>query len=454
MKLPIPIAALAVIAAAPALADAAVAVDPSRTTGRRSLVAPAVVGRAKRAIRAVAVHHRKIQQRQRRRRGQAADGLPDDFDMDDLQGLLDEFGGLGGDGDGDGDGDSDFDLDSLLDELSQMGGDVGDLGDDVDLESLLDEFGNMGGGDVDDANITAIFDEIFGDMGDIMGGDVGDGSGLDEELDLGALFGDGDGSSGGGMDMDLSGFGGIICSFMAMMNNDPAMKETGTTCDCAADSDLVLTCTSSEEVCDIPPPGGEGGDNFVEFCVQDSEVVVTIPLDMSGEDEEYTASTSVCSNYTAPALMADKRFCFDADITLPSMEEMVAMGTTSEAETEPNLAEMISCTASIDGEECETCSICDEGMGLELDCPGLGLLSESCTDVMIPGDSTSTTGGGDNEAASPVGALPIGGETAVVRFAKAQDMDSSTAPATSSNIQLGAVAGVSASVLAIAALTG
>mmetsp|Transcript_39339 Transcript_39339/g.80660 ORF Transcript_39339/g.80660 Transcript_39339/m.80660 type:complete len:447 (+) Transcript_39339:190-1530(+) len=437
----LPATALAAAVASPLAAGA------GHNTVRSPPTASNVASTARNAIRrtltAARIYHRRQQQRKQQRKQRLQllhralqidpSQIPDDFSMEDLQSMIDQAG-VG-----------DVDLGSLQDMLDSMGeggdmGDIGDMGDLMgdmdlgdmgdmgDLESLLDEFGDMGGGD----------------------GDV-DGDGDGNLFDFDSLFG-GDGGDGSG-GMDLTGLGGLICGFMSMVNDDPEMKDLGATCDCAADDDLVISCTVPGIVCDTPPDGEE------EYCVENSSTVVTIPLDMSGADggEEgvINASADSCGTYTGPALVAGKEFCFTADISMDLDDMMTSTEEEGGTTTEPDLSEMVQCKASLGDQTCD-CVICDGGLGLKLDCPDVGLVSE-CTDIM---DSAATGGGGGEggTGAAPImDGLPVSAQTAVVRFAKAQDEDSSPATRTiaAATGQVGAVVTAGTTlVVAIAAFTG
>ena len=335
----------------------------------------------------------------------------------DFEALAAQFGidldSMGGDMTGDGDmsdmmGDfdmGDFDLDSLL-------------GDDFSLEDLMGGGDGMGGGDDMDKDL----DDLMGDTDMNMD-------------DLDALFG---GLFGDGEDGDpASGIGSFICGFMGMIE-----EEAGQTCDCDASSgDLVLKCSSTEEICDLPPEGTMQMDGIqgMEFCVSSFDSTVIIPLDFmdgifdedgnmvegGGTTDEDTPEASVesCAVYSAPAFVKGKEFCFKATIDL-DMDEMMGDTTTTmgdETAAMGNLSELIECEASIDGQDCESCSICDDGLGIDLNCPGPGLFSEGCTDVMSAGD------GAEGEGTSPTDGLPTTGTgTSIVRFAQATD-DSSPA---------------------------
>lgn len=409
MKLHLPATALAVanavaVAAPLAAAAAAVGTQSSSTGPSAPLTATAATSAAQNAIRrsltAARIYHRRQLQQQQIDPSQ----LPADFSMEDLQAMLDQAG-------------ANVDLGDL---------DLGDMGDmDVgDLESLLgdmDATGGDGGGDFLDGDFL---DSLFG----------GGGSG------------GGDGAGG----MDLSSLGGLICGFMSMVNDDPEMKDLGATCDCAADQDLIMSCTVPGTVCDTPPDGQDE-----EFCVENSSTVVTIPLDMSGADggEEdggaiINASAESCGTYTAPALVAGKEFCFTASIAM-DLETM--MSSTGEGGAEPDMSEMVECEATLGGKTCE-CVICDGGMGLKLDCPDVGLVSE-CTDLT---DSAAGGEGGGGAAANPMmDGLPVGSQTSVVRFAQAQDEDSSPAATAATNQMIGAAATAGTTlVVAIATFTG
>jgi len=330
----------------------------------------------------------------------------DDFEIPD---------GVGSGGDGDMMGDfGDFDLDALL-------------GGDFSVEDL------MAGGDGAD---------IDKELEDLMGGDMD----MDDLDDLfGGLFGD------GGDGDPAAGIGSLICSFMDMVDMEDM---AGQTCDCDASSgDLVLMCGTTEEICDSPPEGAvpDGIDQGVEFCVSSATSTVIIPLDfadsMFDEDGNIVqgdeaapdaatpeASVESCAIYSAPAYVANKEFCFKAAINLEldeMMGESTAMGDgTSDPATMENLSELIECEASINGDLCKSCSICDNGLGIELDCPGPGLFSESCTDVMV------SENGSGSDASSPADTgLPT--STSIVRFAQAT-ADSS--PATDIDGKIGAIA--------------
>jgi hypothetical protein len=319
------------------------------------------------------------------------------IDLDDMP------TGDGSDGDmGDMMGDmdlGDFDLDSLL-------------GGDFSFEDLMGGGDDMGGDDMDK------------DLEDLMGDTDFDMDGL-EDL-FGGLFGDGEDGD------PASGIGSFICGFMGMVE-----EVAGQTCECDASSgDLVLTCSMTEEICDTPTEGGvmqmDGVAEGVEFCVSNVDSKIVIPLDLFGNmfdedgnliegggtaDEDIPEATvDTCATYSAPAFVAGKEFCFKITMDL-DMGEMMGDGT-SDADAMENLSEIVQCEASIDGKNCQSCSICDNGLGIELNCPGL--FSVSCTDVM--------GAGGDGDEASPTDGLPTG--TTIIRFAQATG-DSS--PATNSN---------------------
>ena len=359
---------------------------------------------------------------------------------------------------------SDMDLSAIEDMLESMGITVPeDANGNPDFEALAAQFGidldSMGGdmtGDGDMSDMMGDFDmgdfdldSLLGDdfsLEDLMGGDDGMGGGDDMDKDLDDLMGDTDmnmedldalfgGLFGDGEDGDpASGIGAFICGIMGMIE-----EEAGQTCDCDASSgDLVLNCSSTEEICDLPPEGTMQMDG-VEFCVSSLTSTVIIPLDfmdgMFDEDGNMVegggaadadipeASVESCAVYSAPAFVDGKEFCFKATIDL-DMDEM--MGDTSatmgdETAAVENLSELIECEASIDGQDCESCSICDDGLGIALNCPGPGLFSEGCTDVM------SAVEGTEGEGASPTDGLPTTGtSTSIVRFAQAAD-DSSPA---------------------------
>ena len=360
---------------------------------------------------------------------------------------------------------SDMDLSAIEDMLESMGITVPeDENGNPDFEALAAQFGidldNTGDGDMmgdgDMSDMMGDFDmgdfdldALLGDdfsLEDLMGGDDGMGGGgdMDKDLedldmnmdDLDALFG---GLFGDGEDGDpASGIGSFICGFIGMIE-----EEAGQTCDCdASSSDLVLNCSSTEEICDLPPEGTMQMDGIapgVEFCVSSVTSTVIIPLDFmdgmfdedgnvvegggTADEEIPEASVESCAVYSAPAFVDGKEFCFKATIDLDMDEMMGDTSTTMGDETAAmeNLSELIECEASIDGQDCESCSICDDGLGIALNCPGLGLFSEGCTDVMSTGDGT------EGEGASPTDGLPTTGTGAsIVRFAQATD-DSSPA---------------------------
>lgn len=403
---------------------------------KSSSITASAVSRARRSVqlaltirRASSAHTSNRRNRRRaevvRRTGDAGSGgMTDPFDLEDALASL----GIT-DIPRDEDGNIDFDkLDALL-----LGGGEGSG---FSLEDLLGGGGMGIGGDGDDMDKD--LEDLMGDlMGDIdMDMDMGD---LDDLF--GGLFGD-----GGGDGDPASGIGSFVCGIFDMMDEDMAAT-AGMTCDCdAPGGDLVLECRTTEEICDVPPDGDGTGTTLpmegvaqegVEFCVSSATSTIVIPLgdfmdsmlDQSGNgvaDEDIPeASVESCAVYSAPAYIADKTFCFRATIDLDMdemMPSMVGDGTSDPAAAMENLSELIECEASINEVECKSCRICDNGLGIELDCPGL--FSESCTDLM-GGQGEFESG----DAAFPTEGLPT--STSIVRFAQATD-DSS--PASSNKI--------------------
>ena len=388
-----------------------------------SLTASAVL-RARRSVQLALTIKRASSAHTSNRRNRRRE-LEDPFDLEDALASL----GIT-DIPRDEDGNIDFDkLDALL-----LGGGEGSG---FSLEDLMGDGGIGGDGDDMDKELEDLMGDLMGDMDMDIDMDM---DGLDNLF--GGLFGDGaeDGNPAS------SGIGSFVCGIFDMMDEDMATT-AGMTCDCdAPDSgDLVLECRTTEEICDVPPDAEGTGTTLpmdgvaqegVEFCVSSATSTIVIPLgdfmdsilnEGGGEvaDEDIPeASVESCAVYSAPAYIADKTFCFKATIDLDMdemMPSMVGDGTSDPAAAMENLSELIECEAFINEVECKSCRICDNGLGIELDCPGL--FSESCTDLM---GAVGTEGG---DAALPTDGLPT--STSIVRFAQATD-DSS--PASSNKI--------------------
>lgn len=227
--------------------------------------------------------------------------------------------------------------------------------------------------------------------------------------------------------MDDIDIAAIMCQFLPMVTEDPAfadaMEQTGMNCEeygCSEDNKfLIMKCSMPDETCETANDG-------VEYCVKDTTIDFQMELDFEGESD---IITNQCSVYTKPANLANlNKGCFNMKATIDfgsiietAMDDAMSGGATMSEEEATKMAmeafDISECSANFeDGTTCD-CSICDEGLGFELNCKKNGMtsfLSEQCTDFDTSAVSSvgSMGGGGGGSSAPGVSIVPLSAATA------------------------------------------
>jgi len=172
--------------------------------------------------------------------------------------------------------------------------------------------------------------------------------------------------------------GPLVCPLLdeSMKSDIENLENEGIKCKVGCNENLSMDCDIPEESC----------DEMNEFCSSDTSFSMNVPLDVSDADDMVMAiELRMCSTYTKiPDDLDDllnKRACFSLDMEVNILE--ILMGEVSD--NPEDIVSITGCAATI-GEGVCTCKICDEGIGINLSCPG-GLVSEECTDI----DTTTAT---------------------------------------------------------------
>jgi len=166
--------------------------------------------------------------------------------------------------------------------------------------------------------------------------------------------------------------------------------------DCnVAEENIVTTCKfTGQQVC----------DDQGEFCIDDMVVTAIVPFDFSD------ISGKICMTYTTvPADLLElqgKEGCISMTIEM-DLAATLALAFDADADPEDfsDAMEINKCGFTLGDEVCE-CSVCDNGLGGDLSCPDIGIISEDCA-AFIDGIT-------DLDSASEIGDVT----SSVVRFTR------------------------------------
>jgi len=178
--------------------------------------------------------------------------------------------------------------------------------------------------------------------------------------------------------------------------DDLFMCEIG--CD-QTQENIVMTCEGAEEICE------ETG----EFCVKDIRITTIMSLDFeSATVENCMTYTNVPTNSEFTELNG-KEACISIDANI----DAAAVFSGIDAEEDIDITE---CDFTLDGDICQ-CDVCDNGIGVYVGCPSMGLLAEECADI----EETSPTffNGGESSYTD------ANDSTSIVRFTKVEPWNSS-----------------------------
>jgi len=128
---------------------------------------------------------------------------------------------------------------------------------------------------------------------------------------------------------------------------------------------IVMTCESTEETCD------ETG----EFCVKDHRIESIMPFSLE------SATAEVCMTYTnVPHSELTELNGKEACISIEGEIDITAVFAETAETDAKDYIDIDICRFTIDGDICQ-CSVCDNGIGVDVECPGMGLIAEECADM-------------------------------------------------------------------------
>jgi len=207
---------------------------------------------------------------------------------------------------------------------------------------------------------------------------------------------------------NLGFFGESICNTLGFDDGIiTSVVDVGT--DVGLDAELECDSTDDDVTISISARGDPVCDDG--FCIDEGSVKFTIPFDQEGD-----ASFRMCMHYTedGPANvqfnLAGKTVCFSSTVSIDNLMD-----------DEDTQAKIKSCTASVGAENCN-CDVCDDGIGISIECADHGFQSEECADVM---DNTATNVSGSS--------VPGTGGPQIMRMAAIQETDQETDDSAASN---------------------
>jgi len=145
------------------------------------------------------------------------------------------------------------------------------------------------------------------------------------------------------------------------------MKSCNTGCDDAQEN-IVTTCLFTDEMC----------DEADEFCTNEISVIATVSFDFHDISQETCVThTKVPEDVEG---LKDKKSCLSQEIEIDgtAMLDMFTGGDPGPEDIE-KIMHVTDCGFTVGDEVCE-CSICNDGLGGDLKCPNIGIISEECID--------------------------------------------------------------------------